>query len=149
MYPCEGGREWRALSSHSSSPTVRSDSARQVGKGCCGGWFGEELDLASFGQIVDVAEESAEIVEDRAGPVVRGGADPVLTIRKVPAGVLGGATGDRPLDGAVLAGQHDEWQVTDRRYLSEASMALTDTIDQTDPTKEVTTSNQTALPAAS
>ena len=53
------------------------------------------------------------------------------------------------LVGAVLAEQHDEWQVTDRRYLSEASMALIDTTDHTDPTKEVTTSNQHQLPAAS
>jgi putative transposase len=53
------------------------------------------------------------------------------------------------LVGAVLGDQHDEWQVTDRRYLSEASMALIDTTDQNDPTKEVTTTNQPALPAAS
>jgi putative transposase len=52
------------------------------------------------------------------------------------------------LVGAVLSEQHDEWQVTDRRYLSEASMALIGTVDQTNPTKEVTTTNQHALPAA-
>ncbi len=39
------------------------------------------------------------------------------------------------LVGAVLVDQHDEWQATDRRYLSEASMAQID-----NPTKEVTTS---------
>jgi putative transposase len=39
------------------------------------------------------------------------------------------------LVGAVLIDQHDDWQATDRRYLSKHSMALID-----DPTKEVTTS---------
>lgn len=53
------------------------------------------------------------------------------------------------LVGAVLADMHDEWQAGDRRYLSEASMALIDTDDQTDPAKEVTTHTQHALPAAS
>jgi putative transposase len=53
------------------------------------------------------------------------------------------------LVGAVLAEQLDEWQVTDRRYLAEASMALIDTTDQTEPTKEVTTHSQHALPTAS
>jgi putative transposase len=38
------------------------------------------------------------------------------------------------LAGAVLVEAHDEWQVSDRRYLSEGSMAL---LTRPDPDKEV------------
>jgi putative transposase len=47
------------------------------------------------------------------------------------------------LVGAVLAEVHDDWQTTDRRYLSEGSIKL---IGQ--QPKEVTTSDTPALPAA-
>ncbi len=39
------------------------------------------------------------------------------------------------LAGAVLVEAHDEWQVSDRRYLSEGSLALLKT--PPDPTPEV------------
>ncbi len=48
------------------------------------------------------------------------------------------------LVGAVLAETHDDWQTTDRRYLSEGSMRQ---IDQPPP-KEVTTTHTPQLPAA-
>jgi len=35
--------------------------------------------------------------------------------------------------GAVLADTHDEWQVHERRYFSEASMALLDPTRDTEP----------------
>ena len=38
------------------------------------------------------------------------------------------------LAGAVLVEAHDEWQVSDRRYLSEGSMAL---LNRPSPSKEV------------
>jgi putative transposase len=48
------------------------------------------------------------------------------------------------LVGAVLAEVHDDWQVADRRYLSEGSMALV-----TDPpTEEIDTTDAPELPAA-
>ena len=37
------------------------------------------------------------------------------------------------LVGAVLADMHDEWQVSDRRYLSESSMALLKSTSDTGP----------------
>jgi putative transposase len=52
------------------------------------------------------------------------------------------------LVGAVLLETHDEWQVADRAYFSEHSMAQLATISDDDPTKEVTTDTQQALPAA-
>jgi putative transposase len=43
------------------------------------------------------------------------------------------------LAGSVLLEVHDEWQITDRRYLSEGSMARLYQNDNTDPDKEVGT----------
>ena len=37
------------------------------------------------------------------------------------------------LVGAVLADAHDEWQVSERRYLSETSMALLHPVTDTEP----------------
>jgi putative transposase len=48
------------------------------------------------------------------------------------------------LVGAVLLEVHDDWQTTDRRYLSEGSMRQ---IDQP-PTQEVTTDERHGFPAA-
>ena len=46
--------------------------------------------------------------------------------------------------GAVLLEVHDDWQTTDRRYLSEASMRLIDAAD----TNELIDTETPALPAA-
>jgi putative transposase len=50
------------------------------------------------------------------------------------------------LVGAVLSDEHDEWQVGDRRYLSEASMALIDAGHQHDRGEEVTAPPSTDSP---
>ena len=52
------------------------------------------------------------------------------------------------LVGAVLMEVHDEWQVAERAYFSEQSMAKLAAVSDDDPTKEVTTDTQHALPAA-
>ncbi len=52
------------------------------------------------------------------------------------------------LVGAVLLETHDEWQVAERAYFSEHSMAQLTTISNDNPTKEVTPDSHQALPAA-
>jgi transposase-like protein len=53
-------------------------------------------------------------------------------------GIFPNEAGVLRLAGSVLLEVHDEWQVTDRRYLSEGSMAKLYEIDNDDPsTKEV------------
>jgi putative transposase len=52
------------------------------------------------------------------------------------------------LIGAVLLEVHDEWQVAERACFSEHSMAQLNQISDDDPTKEVTSDSQPALPAA-
>jgi transposase-like protein len=42
------------------------------------------------------------------------------------------------LVGAVLVDQHDEWQATERRYLSEGSMALIDQLQEVTTTSPST-----------
>ena len=46
------------------------------------------------------------------------------------------------LVGAILADLHDEWQATDRRYLSEDSMSLLYPERDTIATAELTVGNQ-------
>ena len=50
------------------------------------------------------------------------------------------------LAGSVLLEVHDEWQITERRYLSEGSMAKLYQTDNTEPTnKEVGTTSKELL----
>jgi putative transposase len=52
------------------------------------------------------------------------------------------------LVGAVLLEVHDEWQVAERAYFSEHSMAQLNAISNHDTNQEVTADSHTALPAA-
>ncbi len=52
------------------------------------------------------------------------------------------------LAGCVLIEVHDEWQVSERRYLAEGSMALIDAEPTAQPTPEITQVATTALIAS-
>jgi putative transposase len=51
-------------------------------------------------------------------------------------GIFPNDTAVTRLAGAVLLELHDEWQIADRRYLSEASMALIAATREDEPGKE-------------
>ncbi len=84
---------------------------------------------------------------DRPLPRVPGGrclaAAAALAVGHAAPGWIDQAPIRCALVGAVLLEQHDEWAVSERRYLSEESMAL---IDQ--HLKEVNTTDNPELPAA-
>jgi putative transposase len=77
-----------------------------------------------------VAHAEVDLVDQSAGTAEQGDQAPHRRRRRLsqPAALL-------RLAGAVLVEAHDEWQVSDRRYLSEGSMALLNRPD--DPAEEV------------
>jgi len=61
-------------------------------------------------------------------------------------GIFPNEAGVLRLAGSILLEVHDEWQVTERRYLSEASMAkLYETVNDGADTKEVGTKTKELL----